>query len=134
VSGPEADLERIAAACNSAVWFIQRSSTGDQLAPTPRLEDAPAWAVDSTYDSIRAVLGGATMEQLWQHWAEAKRAAGWVHGEVKDPAANPPTHPCLVDDYSQLPDREHYKDRVFTGIILLARRGQLGMSTGQETR
>jgi hypothetical protein len=129
----EADMKRIAAACNSAVWFLQRS-TGDQVAPTPRLEDAPPWAVESTYDSIRAVLAGVTMEQLWQHWAAAKRKAGWVHGDVKDPVAK--THPCLTAGYSQLPAREKYKDRVFLGIIRLAREGQLGRmsSTGQETR
>lgn len=118
----EADVKRIAAACHAAIWFIQRSS-GEHIAPSPRLADAPEWAVESTEDSVRAVLGGATMEQLWQHWAAARRAGGWVYGNVKDPARK--THPCLVDRYEQLSDREHFKDRVFTGLVLLARRGQL---------
>lgn len=124
----DADLERITADCHSAVWFLQRSS-GEQLGPTPHLGDAPEWAVESTEDSIRAVWGGATMEQLWRHWADAKIAAGWVRGDVKNQIAR--THPCLVDDYSELSEREKHKDRVFTGVVLLARRGQL---PGMERR
>lgn len=111
-----ADMERIAAACNSAIWFLQRGS-GEQLAPTPWLKDAPAWAVESTEDSVRAVWAGVTMEQLWQRWAAAKRADDWVYGPVKDPAKK--THPCLVGDYSELPAREQHKDRVFVGVIEL---------------
>lgn len=125
----EAEMKQIAAACNSAIWWLQRSSD-EQTAPTPWLEDAPQWAVESTYDSIRAVLAGTTMEQLWQHWAAAKRKAGWVHGDVKNQVAR--THPCLVDRYSDLPARERYKDRVFVGVIQLARQRQ-ARSTGTGT-
>lgn len=109
-----ADLETIARRCNSAIWFLQGRS-GDRTAPSPRLEDAPPWAAESTYESIRAVLAGVTPEQLWQDWAAARRAGGWVYGKVKDPAAK--THPCLADDYAQLPEHEQFKDEIFLGII-----------------
>jgi hypothetical protein len=97
------------------IWWLQLSSGDPTRAPSPRLEDAPEWAVESTRDSVRAVLSGVTMEQLWQHWAAAKRAADWKYGEVKDAAAK--THPCLVDNYSQLSAREHFKDSVFLGAV-----------------
>jgi hypothetical protein len=122
-----ADVDAIVAACHSAIWF-QQLSQGDPSTPSPRLANVPEWAAESTRDSVLAVLAGATPEQLWEHWAAAKRADGWTYGEVKDPVAK--THPCLTASYGELSASEHYKDRSYTGIIRLAREGQLRGATG----
>lgn len=111
----DAELEELTAACNSAIWWLQLGTGSPPEAPTPRLEDAPEWAAESTRDSVLAVLAGVTAEQLWQHWAAAKRKDGWVRGDVKDPVAR--THPCLTATYAELPERELFKDRVFLGVI-----------------
>jgi hypothetical protein len=118
----DADLEEMVAACNCAIWWLQYGTDSPPEAPTPRLEDAPSWAVESTADSVRAVLDGVTMEQLWQRWAAAKRLAGWKWGEVKDAAEK--THPCLVDNYGELSAHEQFKDRVFRGTVQEYRRRQ----------
>jgi hypothetical protein len=109
------DLEELVAACNSAIWWLQLGTGSPPEAPTPRLEDAPGWMAESTRDSVLAVLAGVTAEQLWRRWAAAKRKDGWKRGDVKDPVKK--THPCLVDNYSHLPEHELFKDRVFLGIV-----------------
>jgi hypothetical protein len=117
----DTELDEIAAACHAGTWFLQLSD-GATSTPSPCFAETPEWAQESTRDSVRAVLAGVTPEQLWQHWAEAKRLAGWKYGEVKDPVAK--THPCLVDNYAQLSAYEHYKDRVFTGLVQIYTRMQ----------
>lgn len=48
----------------------------------------------SAIHGVKRARKGATPEQLHESWCEFKRAAGWVHGDVKDPEAR--THRCLV--------------------------------------
>jgi hypothetical protein len=45
-----------------------------------------------------------------------KVAAGWVYGEVKDPDAKPPTHPCIVP-FEELPPEQQFKDVLFKTIV-----------------
>lgn len=58
-----------------------------------------------------------TPEQLHLEWCEYKYNSGWVYGPVKDAAADPPTHPCLVS-YQDLPIEQRMKDNLFRAIVL----------------
>ena len=60
---------------------------------------------------------GATPEDQHNAWMEGKIADGWVHGDVKDPEADPPTHPCLVP-YEDLPEEQKVKDIIFRAVVL----------------
>ena len=104
--------EIIAQAFHEAVRAIQIHSHGQEV--IPHWENAPAWMRNSTRDSVRATLAGQTPEQLWETWKASK--TGWVYGKVKDANATPPTHPCLVDSYDQLPESEQVKDRVLAAL------------------
>lgn len=50
------------------------------------------------------------------NWMAEKVVAGWVYGEVKDPDASPPTHPCLVP-FGDLPPEQQFKDVLFRTIV-----------------
>ena len=117
-------MDRLIAACNSATWFLARV-TGDQIALSPDMADAPSWAEESIRESLGVVMDGGDIRDIWRKWSQSKKNKGWVYGEVKDPDANPPTHPCLVDDYEDLSPHERFKDQVFAGLLQLAQQGQL---------
>jgi hypothetical protein len=85
-------------------------------------DDAPSLPWDSEtahvratcLDGVRRAMAGETPERHHEAWCEFKRAAGWVHGPVKDAAAR--THPCLVP-YDQLPRCQQVKDAVFLAVV-----------------
>lgn len=77
-------------------------------------KDAPDWQRDTNIVGVRAVIDGATPEQLHQSWCAHKRADGWVYGEVKDPEKK--THPCLVP-YADLPAAQRVKDQLFRDVV-----------------
>lgn len=63
---------------------------------------------------VRDAADGATPMGQHEAWCAAKRAAGWVFGDVKDEQAR--THPCLVG-YDELPELQQSKDRLFLGVV-----------------
>jgi hypothetical protein len=48
-------------------------------------------------------------------WAEGKRAQGWAWGPEKDLARK--KHPCLTGHYTDLPEDQRVKDRLFLAIV-----------------
>ena len=106
------DLEKIARMTHEVnrLWC---EASGDQSQPT--WDDAPAWQRDSAIHGIEGVIAGNTPEQSHESWLAEKRAGGWVYGEIKNPSATPPTHPCFVP-YDQLPPEQKVKDHLFVGV------------------
>lgn len=78
--------------------------------------EAPAWQLIACAEGVRAVLRGEhSPERLHELWMEAKLAAGWTLGPLKDEDAK--THPCLVP-YDALPRYQKAKDRLFAAVVL----------------
>lgn len=103
-----------AKACHEANR-IYCASIGDHN--QPRWEEAPAWQQSSAIAGVRAVIAdplrgpGASHES----WLEHKLKDGWVYGPVKDPDAEPPTHPCMVP-FLELPMEQRMKDVLFLTV------------------
>lgn len=113
-----AQIERIARVCHEA-------NRGYQLAfPSEGIPVALPWdefcyvhpdQADGVCEGVRMALDGATPEDLHKSWVHAKVVDGWCYGPVKDSHAR--THPCLVDDYKQLPAEQRTKDTLFAAIV-----------------
>jgi hypothetical protein len=82
----------------------------------------PQWYRDTVISAVRAVRRrGLSARELHEYWRSQYRQLGWVHGEVKDEHASPPTHPCLVP-YDQLPRKHQVKDALFRDTVLMVLR------------
>lgn len=81
-------------------------------------DEAPAWQRESAINGVRFHLENPTAGDSASHdsWMREKVAGGWVHGEVKNADAIPPTHPCIVP-FEQLPPEQQFKDRLFRTIV-----------------
>lgn len=106
------EIARVVHEANRALQEVH----GDECPSLP-------WACESpdireiTLRGVRLARSGLTPEELHEEWCDAKRAQGWVHGEVKDAGAKPhPTHPCLVP-YGELPAHQRHKDMVFLALV-----------------
>lgn len=84
----------------------------------PGWNDAPEWQTSSAIKGVVFHLKNPEAGDSASHdsWMAEKVATGWVYGEVKDPEATPPTHPCLVP-FEELPDFQKIKDRVFRALV-----------------
>lgn len=103
----------IARVCHEANRALQEIG-GDECPSLPGdTGDAEAHAV--TAAGIRAILEGATPEQMHEAWARTREAQGWRFGPRKDSRAK--THPWLVP-YGNLPESQRVKDRVFAAVVL----------------
>lgn len=71
----------------------------------------------STLRSVHFVLENpdATPASQWAQWKEGKITQGWVYGPVKN--ADAKTHPCLVDDYTQVPYQDRIKDDLVNAVV-----------------
>jgi hypothetical protein len=78
--------------------------------------DCPQWQKDSALAGVKAVAENPeiTPAQLHASWVDAKAAAGWVYGPVKDEVAK--THHCIVP-YDELPLSQRVKDTVFSAVV-----------------
>jgi len=108
----EGKLREIAA----VAWAANAELQALHADPSPSLpgdrEDEEAHAV--TVAGIRAILDGATAEQVHETWMRARQAQGWTRGPVKDSRLR--THPALVP-YADLPEHQKVKDRVLAAIV-----------------
>ena len=79
---------------------------------------APEWQKESAIKGVQFCLANPDAPPSANHdsWMAEKVKAGWVYGEVKDPAATPPTHPCIVP-FDQLPREQQFKDVLFKTIV-----------------
>jgi RyR domain len=103
------EIAAVAWAANAELQALH----GDPVPSVPGdLGDAEAHEV--TIAGIRAILGGATPEQLHETWVQSREAQGWTHGPRKDSRLR--IHPALVP-YGELPECQRVKDRVFAAIV-----------------
>jgi hypothetical protein len=107
--------EVVARACH-AVLDIMNDTHGSPWARVPFAPFAtlPPQEQDVVLEGVRAARQGATPRQLFELWADAKRALGWTWGPMKD--TDRKTHPNLVD-YADLPAPQRDKDQVFLAIV-----------------
>lgn len=112
---PDHLLQSIARACHEANRaYCQALGDHSQV----NYEHAPDWQKTSAQNGVIGILcHGNTPEQSHASWLEEKRRSGWVFGEVKNPAATPPTHPCMVE-YSALPAEQQAKDHLFRDVCV----------------
>jgi hypothetical protein len=84
----------------------------------PAWDDAPDWQKSSATNGVafHRANPGAGDSASHDSWMAEKVAAGWVYGEVKNPDASPPTHPCIVP-FDQLPRDQQFKDRLFRTVV-----------------
>ena len=79
-------------------------------------DESPAWQKKSAIEGVRHALTNpkAKPQDSHESWLKAKKAEGWVFGEVKDPAKK--THPCMVP-YKDLSVEQQAKDKLFLAIV-----------------
>src|SRR3990167_6690627 len=107
------DIEKIARICHEANRALCLAHGDASHAPWDAVEE---WQQESVLAGVAWRIQNQNAPPSAQHdaWAADKRLAGWVYGEVKDPAAK--THPCLVP-YSELPEEQRAKDVLFAAIV-----------------
>lgn len=84
----------------------------------PSWADAPDWQRQNAVNGVTFHKNSLEAGDSASHdnWMAEKVAAGWVYGDVKNPDASPPTHPCIVP-FDQLPRDQQFKDRLFRTIV-----------------
>lgn len=95
------------------VWCVEN---GDHSKPV--WADAPDWQRESAISGVvfHAENPSASDSASHDNWMAEKVAAGWIYGEVKDPDATPPTHPCIVP-FQELPKFQQKKNALFRSIV-----------------
>lgn len=83
--------------------------------------EAAMWQKESAISGVTFAVEHdfPSPEKMHENWMAEKLKAGWVYGEVKDPDAKPPKHPCLVP-YAELPEAQRKKDEIFRTAIMKA--------------
>jgi RyR domain len=100
----------------------------------PLWVDAPAWQRASAIKSVEFGLEGHTPEESHESWLREKKRTGWMYGEMKDPDAQPPTHPCILP-YDELPPEQRVKDHLFMAIVSVLGRGKgAGLFTFEQVQ
>lgn len=119
----ESELLRIARTLHHANvgWNIGL----EDRAPDPGFDILPDWHKQFIVDRVRAIKTNLSIledeELAWfihQQWVDLMTSPqhGWKLGEKKDPAATPPTHPCLRD-FRELPLEQQKKDRMAVALV-----------------
>ncbi len=103
-------------ACAHAAHEVNRAYCA-ALGDTSQAEwhSAPEWQRKSALIGVHGVLiVGNNPKESHQTWLAAKRADGWVFGEIKNPETK--EHPCMVE-YEQLPEAQRQKDDLFVTTV-----------------
>ena len=81
-------------------------------------DEAPENIQASAIDGVRAIMEGRvnSPEETHANWKAFKIADGWTYGPVKDSEAK--THPCIVDNYEDLPEVDRHKDVLYFAVVL----------------
>jgi len=92
------------------------NANGDNSQPS--WENAPYWQKQSAIEGVKFHLNNPNAKNSASHdnWMKQKINDGWVYGEIKDPKANPPTHPCIVP-FENLLLVDQIKDSLFRSTI-----------------
>jgi hypothetical protein len=100
----------------AVAWAADAELDAQQSDPFPSLPgdagDADAHGV--TLARVRAILEGATPEELHEAWRRRKEAQGWKYGPRPD--SREKAHPALVP-YADLPGHQRVRDRVLAAIV-----------------
>jgi RyR domain len=91
-------------------------SIGDDSQPS--WDAAPEWQKDSAISGVLGIISGEIQTPSDSHksWMKQKEADGWIYGDLKNPDAKPPTHPCMVP-YDKLPVTQQTKDYLFFAVV-----------------
>jgi hypothetical protein len=76
----------------------------------------PPWHREAVIDGVRMARAGLSARELHGNWFGYYTRLGWVHGEVKNPDGDPPTHPCLLP-WDELPAEMRVKDILFREFV-----------------
>jgi|SRR5208282_1755795 len=106
-------ITQIAEACHEVIRVIQKANGEADV--SPHWDEAPEWQCESAVSGVTTAAAGQTPEGQFMLWRAAKLADGWVYGPVKDAEAK--THPCIVDDYADLPEGQRVKDALFLAVV-----------------
>lgn len=92
-------------------------------APDPGFDILPDWHQHFLLDRVREIRDNLPILNdedlacyIHQLWVDLMISRGLVLGDQKDPAANPPTHPCL-QDFRKLPLEQQKKDFLAIAIV-----------------
>lgn len=92
-------------------------------APEPGFDILQYWQQEFLLNRVELIeqnLGVLDDEDLaifiHQVWVDLMTGRGWKPGEKKDPAAAPPTHPCLRD-WRELPEEQQVKDIMAIAVV-----------------
>lgn len=117
----DAELVRIARTVHYANvgWNIGLADR----APDPGFDILPDWHKQFIVERVRTIRDNLLFVDdedlalfIHQQWVDLMLARGWRLGKVKDPAANPPTHPCL-QDFRKNPPEQQKKDLLAIAIV-----------------
>lgn len=104
------DIARVAHELNAALCLAFGQD------PSQKWGDAPVWVRDSYINGVKFVQSNpsSSPRNVHDNWCADKAAAGWTHGEAKDPVKK--EHPCMVP-YDSLPMQHRVKDYVFRQAV-----------------
>jgi hypothetical protein len=88
----------------------------EDRAPDPSYDALPPADVVFLHRRVLLILDGYGPGAIHEDWMEEMTGRGWALGDVKDPAATPPTHPCLKD-WRECPPEQQVKDTMAIGIV-----------------
>ena len=83
----------------------------------PSWEDLPCDQRQIGIDSVRMIQLGHSPEQLHEMWREFWRDKGYVYGEKRDDAADPPTHPVLAP-WGSLTPQYQVRERLYQLMVV----------------
>ena len=113
--------EQVARVCHEANRALQRVQ--EDPAPSRSWLFCPADIREGVAEGVRAARSGTTPRGLWESWKQGKLALGWTYGPEKDPVKK--THPCLTENYEDLPQGQRDKDQLFLLIVMALTVGTL---------
>lgn len=85
-------------------------------APDPPYDALPPEDREMITDRVKLVMDGYGPETIHDAWVDLMLSRGWRLGEKKNPAGNPPAHPCLRD-WKELSPLQQVKDVMAVGIV-----------------
>lgn len=108
-----ANVAQVCHEANRALQVIQQDPT---IPISPEWADLDPETMASAVDGVVYHLAnpGVTPEESHNNWVAFKLAHGWTVGPVKDEELK--QHPLLIP-YSELPESQQLKDRLFSAIV-----------------
>lgn len=85
-------------------------------APDAPWDAIETWHRRSIIHRVIMFIKGYTPQEIHLEWVTEMKKRGWVLGEAKDPAATPPTHPCLKE-WILCPEAQQKKEILAYSIV-----------------